>query len=412
MKIGILTFHSQLNYGGVLQCWALQTVLEKMGHEAVVIDRWLTPDNWYLERGYDRKGKKWWLRFWLRSLLGLGDMRFWLRVRRTKKFIREKLHLTPYHFCDWKDAPRDLGVDMIVVGSDQVWRCATTDPRPYLLNEAPNVPAIAYAASFGLPRLPVHLFEALPHAPVVDSISVYKEGLSRFGAISCREMEGVGICESLGFQACHVLDPTQLLTREDWQMMAFPSKNEKYSSESGNLVCYFLKEDVDSAIPLLLHFARKANCGVRVFVYDRQRVNDFIPAPTSLSKSFKWIRGLLSRRGPVTICESCGPMEFLRVHATARWILTDSFHSLMFAIIFGKDVRVLAPQNDNRRVMFARMEEIAAHMSHKIICQNVSEALNSFLANEHKPDMDFSWLKQKRASSVEFLGRGLTGNFV
>ena len=99
MKIGILTFHSQLNYGGVLQCWALQTALEKMGHEVVIIDRWLTPDNWHLERGYDRKQKKWWLRFWLRSLLGLGDMRFWLRVRRTKRFIHEKLHLTSFHFC-------------------------------------------------------------------------------------------------------------------------------------------------------------------------------------------------------------------------------------------------------------------------------------------------------------------------
>ena len=108
MKIGILTFHSQLNYGGVLQCWALQTALEKMGHEVVVIDRWLTPDNRHLEHGYNRKRKKWWLRFWIRSLLGLGDMRFWLRVRRTKRFLREKLHLTPYHFVDWKDAPRDL----------------------------------------------------------------------------------------------------------------------------------------------------------------------------------------------------------------------------------------------------------------------------------------------------------------
>ena len=38
MRIGILTFHSQLNYGGVLQCWALKKALEDMGHEAVVLD--------------------------------------------------------------------------------------------------------------------------------------------------------------------------------------------------------------------------------------------------------------------------------------------------------------------------------------------------------------------------------------
>ena len=42
MKIGILTFHSQLNYGGVLQCWALKKALEDMGHETVVV-AWKNP---------------------------------------------------------------------------------------------------------------------------------------------------------------------------------------------------------------------------------------------------------------------------------------------------------------------------------------------------------------------------------
>lgn len=35
MKLGIHTFHSQLNYGVVLQCWTLKTALEGMGHEVV-----------------------------------------------------------------------------------------------------------------------------------------------------------------------------------------------------------------------------------------------------------------------------------------------------------------------------------------------------------------------------------------
>ena len=408
MKIGILTFHSQLNYGGVLQCWALQTALEKMGYAVVIIDRWLTSDNRYLERGYDRKRKKWWLRFWIRSLLGLGDMRFWLRVHRTKKFIRDKLHLTPYHFCNWKDAPRNLGVDMIVVGSDQVWRCATTDPRPYLLDGAPDIPAIAYAASFGLPRLPEHLFDALPHAPVVDTVSVYKDGLSRFAAIGCREVEGVGICKTLGFQARHVLDPTQLLSRDDWQTLVFPDKKDKFISKSKNLVCYFLKEDVNSALPLLKQFAQKSNCCVRIIVYDRQRVEDFIPAPTSLSKASKWIRGLWTRASPVTICESYGPIEFLKAHATARWILTDSFHSLMFATIFGKDVRVLEPQNDNRRVMFARIEEFSRHMTPTIISENVQSALDSF-TKDSPVSIDNEWLKQRQEESMFFLSEALKG---
>ena len=45
MKIAILTFHSQLNYGGVLQCWALQEAITKLGHDVKVLDRWLDPKN-------------------------------------------------------------------------------------------------------------------------------------------------------------------------------------------------------------------------------------------------------------------------------------------------------------------------------------------------------------------------------
>ena len=121
MKIGILTFHSQLNYGGVLQCWALQTVLENIGHEVVVINRWLDDNDDLLEYGYNMFNPKQWIRFAIRSLLGLGDASLWLRVKRT--FLKKYIQCTPYHFVEWKDAPKDLGVDMLVVGSDQVWNC-------------------------------------------------------------------------------------------------------------------------------------------------------------------------------------------------------------------------------------------------------------------------------------------------
>lgn len=85
MKIGILTFHSQLNYGGVLQCWALQTALERLGHEAVVVDRWLDKGNTKLEREYPNWGLRQWCKFEIRSMLGLSDMNPLFRVSRTAK---------------------------------------------------------------------------------------------------------------------------------------------------------------------------------------------------------------------------------------------------------------------------------------------------------------------------------------
>ena len=100
MKIGILTFHSQLNYGGVLQCWALQSALEKMGHAVVVIDRWNNADNSLLERGFNKFDSKQWIKFMIRASLGLGDINPWLRVRRTKKFLSKYIKRTPYHLVE------------------------------------------------------------------------------------------------------------------------------------------------------------------------------------------------------------------------------------------------------------------------------------------------------------------------
>ena len=79
MKIGILTFHSQLNYGGVLQCWALKKALEDMGHEAVVIDRWIDPKNARLNGPLGMFSAKTWFGIIIKSLFGCGQWRQVLR---------------------------------------------------------------------------------------------------------------------------------------------------------------------------------------------------------------------------------------------------------------------------------------------------------------------------------------------
>ena len=411
MTVGILTFHSQLNYGGVLQCWALQTSLEKLGFNVVVIDRWITPTNWHLDRDYSRRSKKWWIRFWVRSLLGLGDIRFWRRVRRTREFIRDNLHLTPFHFCDWKDAPRNLGVDLVVVGSDQVWHCGDAgNPRPYLLEGAPSVPAIAYAASFGFPHLPPTLGTGFGHDDDFPSEPVFRSGLARFNAIGCREHEGVTICRSLGFDASHVVDPTLLVGKEIWfRMIGLSEGRSNIAGRNRRLVCYFLSESVDAALPTLAEFAACNDCSVEVFVRG-QRSQDFISAPKTPRKAAKWASGLLRRaKQRIRIRESAGPAEFLAAHATARWILTDSFHSLMFAIIFDKDIRVLFPSSDERRPMFSRIREFAEHMTPSPIMQDVPSALHSLQAKETRPAIDACWLENRKKESLSFLRKAVEG---
>lgn len=378
MKIGILTFHSQLNYGGILQCWALQTAFAKLGYEVVVIDRWLSAGNVALERGYNQFNIKNGTKFLVRALLALGDIRQWLRVQRTKKFLKLHIKRTPYHFVDWKDAPKDLGVDMLVVGSDQVWHCGDWgDPRVYLLEGAPKIPAIAYAASFGLTEVPAQY------------IDLYRRGLARFDAISCREAEGVEICKGLGFAAKHVVDPT---------LLSFCRESAERKKRC-DLVCYFLSVSVEAHWQELETFARKNKCKVTIF----ENGAHLLPFPTNLARVKQWlkwhIRNLFS---PIRVKSSAGPLEFFNAFKSARYVVSDSFHALMFAICNNCDTRMIRPSSPVRRQMFARIEEFADHTEGPLVADSVSAALES-LSKGEKVVYDYKWINRRCSESLEWL---------
>lgn len=393
MKIGILTFHSQLNYGGVLQCWALQTALEKLGHEVVVIDRWHDKDNSLLERGYNVWTWRQWAKFWRRSLLGLGDWNYWTRVRRTKRFLRERLHRTPYHFVDWKNAPEELGIDMLVVGSDQVWHCGDWgDPRVYLLEGAPQIPAIAYAASFGMVELPQFL-NCDGASDDIEAVPTYRQGLGKFKAISCREAEGVDLCRRLGFSAAHVVDPTLLAVLP----------RGKDCGKQRDLVCYFLSENFEEHFDALETFAKCNHCRVKVFV-DRHWI---FRMPTSAAKMKAWLRGMRRRVfSRVCIEDGAGPEEFFHAFQKAKWVVSDSFHALMFSIGNGCNVRMIRPTSDMRRRIFSRIEEFAIHARGPLVADSVAEALHS-LSSGDSVEFDREWLEQRRHESLEWLKTNL-----
>ncbi len=362
MKVGILTLHSQLNYGGVLQAFALQTALEQMGHKVVVIDRWWTPRNESLRGPFAGMPLRAWVRWGLRGLAGCGQFGSAVRHLRTMRFVRKRLHLTPYHFRTWQEmAGRELGVDCIVVGSDQVWHCGDWgDPEAYLLEGAPEyIPAIAYAASFGLREIPESFRE------------LYRRGFQRFSAIGVREAEGVTLVESLGAKATHVVDPTQLLDAATWkQCLAL-----KPTGKRRRLVCYFLSENVQRALPELETFARETDSTVEVYVNSFAR-----PMPKSVSAVLARLKLLItSPFSRVHVRLAAGPREFVQSFASTTWICSDSFHALMFASIFDKQVAILRPSSPFRAQMFARIEEfVASSTTGPVIEPSLSSALARF----------------------------------
>ena len=155
MRLGILTLHAQTNYGAVLQAFALRAALADMGHDVRVIDRWRDDDCARLKGILASRSPGKWLK-WVKGAMSCSGVVAELRRRlATMRFIRQNLNITDYHFHHWKDAPRDMGLDAIVVGSDQVWNPRLySNIKPYFLDFAPkDKRVIAYASSIGVPTI-------------------------------------------------------------------------------------------------------------------------------------------------------------------------------------------------------------------------------------------------------------------
>ena len=148
MKLLLLTLCPQMNYGGVLQAYATQEKLRQLGHEVLLFDglAWAPPDSYYLCRR--PVPWRWKALSLLRRGFHTGKELLWKRGKRTADFLKNHFSLSPVNFGNWKNFPfGELGLDALVVGSDQVWNCwgGTTGAfRTFLLEDGPALPALVH----------------------------------------------------------------------------------------------------------------------------------------------------------------------------------------------------------------------------------------------------------------------------
>ena len=383
MRIGILTFHDEVNYGSLLQAYAMQTALRDIGHDAVIIDRWFEPRQFRLYGILCSRSPKNWLGWMRRVVWGSGEWALFIRQWRSRAFIRNFLRLTPYHFCKCEDAPADLGLDLVVVGSDQVWR-PSSNPRVYLLTQLHQVPGIAYAASFGVHEIPEKLR------------SLYRDGLFNFKSVGLREREGVEIVRRLGVpDPVHVVDPTLLADPRHWQAFLFGRTH----AVKKHVSCYFLGEDYLALAERVSRLAKKSRVKVDFFVQDFHL--PFTPLGPRLRPWFRYWR--LRLFSPLRFRYAAGPEEFVRSLAAADCVFSNSFHALMFSTIFRKNVRIVEPSHPGRKQMAARMQEFSGTIIHgPLIMENIDEAFASYERGE-KVSYDEALLQRRRSESAEWL---------
>lgn len=262
MRIGILTLPLHTNYGGILQAYALQTVLERMGHEASVIT---TPNKaelpvWKWPYSYPKRMIR-------KYILGKNEPFFfesyYNRVypivgQYTLQFINKYIHCFEVgKLLDLKE--KDF--DAFVVGSDQVWRpmyYPTRIENAYLdFARDWNVKRMAYAASFGTSDWEY----------TAGQTRRCRELLRKFDVVSVREESAVELCRKFfGVNVSHVLDPTMLLDVQDYVDLV---KRADIPKSKGTLLCYILDE-TESTTDLISRlasetgggsFPRKFTCG-------------------------------------------------------------------------------------------------------------------------------------------------------
>ena len=209
MKVAIITFfQSQDNYGQLLQCYALQKVLRQMGHKPYLICygfhekffHWLEKKNFFTKRGIRETCHRFKETIRHRNDTSVRDFdsfrkKYLVKSMRRYNSLEELQRRPPKAKC-------------YITGSDQVWAqlLSIDDNRSFFLDFGPqNMKRISYAPSFAVEDYPSELKEKLA------------EQLRRFDSISVREQSGVRICKEIGFEASLVLDPTLLLTSEQYK---------------------------------------------------------------------------------------------------------------------------------------------------------------------------------------------------
>ncbi|HHR6131972.1 TPA: polysaccharide pyruvyl transferase family protein [Providencia alcalifaciens] len=369
MKIGILTQPLHNNYGGLLQAYALQSFLARQGHDVLTVDfsKTYKPKFGGIKGIVKNSIKKYILRHDIKSVFPLKDTERHKINQHTNRFISENIrrtqlitNLSEFSFLD------AYNFDAFIVGSDQVWRPSYSPGMPAFfldfLRDDKEIKRIAYAASFGVDHCDEYTQEEL------DS---YAYLAKLFDAIGVREDSAVDLCDKyFGVNATHVLDPTFFLKKDDYINLINKDKTQPIN---GNLMVYVL-DPQEEKNKIISEIEKRHNLTSYNFM-GNNTLGIYQPVT-------QWLRGFME----------------------SEFVVTDSFHGVVFSIIFNKPF--IAIGNSNRGLTrFTSLLKLFNLESQLITSvdelSKVSNKINMDIVNKIK--------KENKDISTEFLLSCLNG---
>lgn len=291
-----ITMHN--NYGALLQYYALEYYLKSRGHNVF----WLRYRFKFAVAPYVWASLVKHLFPHMKIILGNIFLRHaFMRFCKTKIECSSKIYID-----EVKLEQKFPFADRYITGSDQVF--GGTLKVNFLRFVKDKNKKIAYAASFGR--------DFLTDEQISSGVP---EWLRDFHAVSVREKSGVALCAQYGVCAEHVLDPTLLIDSSVYKNLC---NKEKYFNY---VQCYFM--NLSSVSDVFFHEIQKF-CTEKLY---KLRI-------TSLGES--------ARLFPSKYLYFPSPEKWLTSYCGAEYIVTNTFHGMVFAIIFHKPFAVVMQKGE------------------------------------------------------------------
>ncbi|MBU3807461.1 MAG: polysaccharide pyruvyl transferase family protein [Candidatus Phocaeicola faecipullorum] len=323
--IGLVTCYFHHNYGSMLQAYATEMIMQRMGLPFQTI-ACKAPIDYMQENKLIYAVKKLLIGDWK---MRLGKMKIehekkknhlfaknWeTRNQAFNKFADESFHLSP--FCKTRAELTAMAANYsaFLVGSDQLWRTDSVEHGYYTLEWVPDgIRKIAYSTSIGVKEVPWF------------QVKKNRRFMNRFDFMALREQSACDLVHKLtGRDVQVVLDPTLLFTGNDWMKI----QRSEPLTEGKYIFCYLLGNN-----PWQRDFIWKVKQQTGLKIVALQHLDEYIPSDEGFADEAPY---------------NVGPCEFLNYIRNAEFVFTDSFHCSVFSILYKKQFFTFSRFNENER---------------------------------------------------------------
>ena len=358
-KLGIISYNiygNFTNYGSALQSWALSKAIEKCGSTSVLVDYCPTI---HLDKNILNPLEKMWdqdeesIRNTTLTLPAIEENYYKFEEFFTNRFNRTT---TKYNYQNFEEITQEE-LDGFICGSDTIF--CIDESKGFDDGYFANYPimknhSVSYAASFGDTKISEDEFIEL------------NKNLKNFKALGLRENRMVSyVSDHTDVPVQKTIDPTLLLNPDEYaEITSDRMIEEKY----------------------LLLYTRRYNAKMQRYAEEMARKNGWKIVEISL-------RATNAEKGHIMMYKA-GVEEFLSLVKNAEYVVTNSFHGLMFSVQFKKQFAIFSRETGDSKIaealeLFGLKDHLLTDYQDNILNVDDYDTVHARIAEARESSMEF-----------------------